>query len=176
MRSIRLLFCAVIVLLSRGTQLVVGAQEATPAATLALPAWVETWITAQETEDINAFAALYAFDATYEDVAGDVFMRSKLSIKEMMGIYAAHQDDVQIEPMAFYEGDGWAVLEWTISATEILSPDGELTRLPMTDIRVATVFELGEDGLIQRSSDYPDGLEAAIQLGHVATPVPQDGA
>jgi len=141
-----------------------------------LPAWVETWITTQEREDPRAFAALYAFDATYEDVAADIAVHDSLSIGEVMGTYAAHQDDVQITPRAFYEGDGWAVLEYTISATEILSPDLEITQRRMTDIRVATVFELGDDGLIQRSTDYPDGFEAALLLGHAATPVPEDGA
>lgn len=172
MRFVCLIILASIVLPWASTQ-ATGAQEATPAAALTLPTWAETWITSQEAEDITAFADLYAPDATYEVVGSDIAVHDVLSIREVLGMFAVHQDDVQITPLAFYEGDGWAVLEWTISATEVLSPDDEFTDLPMTDIRTATIFELGEDGLIQRSTDYPDGLTAAIQLGHVATPVPE---
>jgi len=60
--------------------------------------------------------------------------------------------------LAFFQGDGWALLEVNSSAT-----DAE-TGQRVTGVRIATVFEL-DGGLIRRSSDYYDLAGILAQLG-----------
>lgn len=139
------------------------AQEATPApAALDLPAWVQAWITTQEEEDLFGFTDLYTGKATYEVLGDGAKVYDKISIREVSGFHAADTQDFTIAPTAFYEGEGWAMLEYTMGW--VTSPPANV---PVTGIRVATVFILDDEGLITRSSDYYDGLEVSDQLGHI---------
>ena len=149
----------------------VRAQEATPgAAALDLPEWVQTWISTQEDEDIHGFAALYTPDATYEVLGDGIMVHDKFSIKEIAGMLAANGKEFTIVPTAFYAGDGWAVLEYTMGWVNVA-----VTPTQVRDVRTATIFLLNEDGLITRSSDYFDGLTVSEQSGFVlveGTPAP----
>ena len=91
------------------------AQEATPGAgALDLPIRIQTWISTQEDEDIHGFAALYTHDATYEVLGDGIMVHDKFSIKEIAGMLAANGNEFEIVPTAFYAGDGWAILEYTM--------------------------------------------------------------
>ena len=147
----------------------VRAQEATPAA-LDLPEWVQTWISTQETEDVLDFAALYTNDATYEVLGDGIKVYDKFSIKEIAAMLAANGNETDIVPTAFYAGDGWAVLEYSMGWV-----NSDVSKRRVRDVRVATVFILNEDDLITRSSDYFDGLTVSEQSGYMlveGTPAP----
>lgn len=147
----------------------IRAQEATPAA-LELPAWVQTWITTQETEDIHGFTDLYTHDATYEILGDHVAVHDSLSIREIAGMSAAAVKDFDIMPTAFHAGEDWAALEYTMSYTAMLQ-GGK----PVRDVRVVTVFDLDDAGLITRSTDYFDSMAIETQLGNMlveGTPAP----
>jgi steroid delta-isomerase-like uncharacterized protein len=71
------------------------------------------------------------------------------------------------------------VVEWTLTGTHA----GQFGALPpgtgqQVDVRVATVLELADDGLIQHDSEYWDFATVLAQLGvmpqaeAVATPAP----
>ena len=147
------------------------AQEATPGAVaLDLPDWVQTWISTQEDEDIHEFAALYTPDATYEVLGDGIRVHDKFSIKEIAGMLAANGNDLEIVPTAFYAGDGWAVLEYTMGWINFTVEETQVR-----DVRTATIFLLNEEGLITRSSDYFDGLTVSEQSGFMlveGTPEP----
>ena len=140
-----------------------GAQEATPApAAVDLPAWVQTWISTQEEEDLLGFADLYTPDATYEVLGDAAIVHDKISIREIAGFHAADTNDLTIAPTAFYAGEGWAVLEYTMGWVTSTP-----AKLPVTDLRASTVLIVNDEGLITRSSDYYDGLAVSDQLGYV---------
>ena len=146
------------------------AQDATPEATLDLPAWVQTWIATQETEDIHAFTDLYTHDATYEIIGDNVAVHDSLSIREVAGMSAAAVKDLDLVPTTFHAGEDWAVLEYTMSFSAMLA-GGK----PVRDVRVVTVFDLDDAGLITRSTDYFNDLAIQTQLGRMlvdSTPTP----
>ncbi|MFT4038340.1 MAG: hypothetical protein QM692_09190 [Thermomicrobiales bacterium] len=137
------------------------AQEATPGAALDLPEWVQAWITTQEEEDLFGFTDLYTGDATYEVLGDAAMVYDKISIREVAGFHAADTNDFTISPTAFYAGDGWAILEYTMGWVT-----SNAAKTPVTDIRAATVFILNDEGLITRSSDYYDGYAVSEDLGY----------
>jgi hypothetical protein len=153
-------FAFVLALLSAFVRPVQG-QEATPAA-IDLPAWVQTWISTQEAEDLSGFADLYTPNATYEVLGDAARVHDKISIREVAGFHAADTNDLVIVPNAFYAGDGWAILEYTMGWVTSNS-----AKTSVTDVPVATVFLLNDEGLITRSSDYYDGLVVSDQLGYI---------
>ena len=132
---VRVVFMAVFALTLLLGAVPVRAQEATPApAALDLPAWVQTWISTQETENILDFAALYTNDATYEVLGDGIKVHDKFSIKEIAAMLAGNGNDFDIVPTAFYAGDGWAVLEYTMGWV-----NSDLSKRRVSDVRVATV-------------------------------------
>lgn len=136
-------------------------QAATPGAgALDLPDWVQTWISTQEDEDIHEFATLYTPDATYEVLGDGIMVHDKFSIREIAGMLAANGNEFDIVPTAFYAGDGWAVLEYTMGWVNATVNESQVR-----DVRTATIFILNENGLITRSSDYFDGLTVSEQSG-----------
>jgi hypothetical protein len=139
------------------------AQEATPGTgALDLPDWVQTWISMQEDEDIHGFAALYTPDATYEVLGDGIMVHDLFSIKEIAGMLAANGNEFDIVPTAFYAGDGWAVLEYSMGWDNVT-----VDKTQVRDVRTATIFLLNEEGLITRSSDYFDGLTVSEQSGYM---------
>ncbi len=81
---------------------------------------------------------------------------------------------MSVELTNAYGGDGWAVAEWTLSATnQGLFPDAPV-ETPFS-LRNATVFAI-EGGKIVRSADYYDVATILTQLGLMpgagATPAP----
>lgn len=145
------------------------AQESTPVA-VELPAWVETWISTQETEDIHGFTDLYTHDATYEILGDNIAVHDSLSIREVAGMSVAALKDLDLVPTAFHAGDNWAVLEYTMSFAAMLDGGKQVS-----DVRVVTVFDLDDEGLITRSTDYFDSMAIQTQLGNMlveGTPAP----
>lgn len=147
------------------------AQEATPeVAALDLPDWVQTWIRTQEDEDIHGFADLYTPDATYEVLGNGIMVHDIFSIREIAGMFAANGKAFDIVPTAFYAGDGWAILEYTMGWNNFTVEETQVR-----DVRTATIFLLNEEGRITRSSDYFDGLTVSEQSGYMlveGTPAP----
>jgi steroid delta-isomerase-like uncharacterized protein len=137
----------------------VTAQPATPAASpVAVAPLVQAWMNAYSNQDPDAFAALYTPDGIYEDVPSGQTAQGHEAIADLAASYFASQDDFVFEPLAFFQGDDWALLEVNTSATDAESGQR------VTGVRIATVFEL-DDGLIRRSSDYYDLAGVFEQLG-----------
>ncbi len=166
----RVVFTAVLVLTLLLRVVPALAQEAPPAVVPNLPAWLQTWISTQETEAVLDFAALYTSDATYEVLGDGIKVHDTFSIKEIAAMLAGNGNEFDIEPTAFYAGDGWAVLEYTMGWV-----NSDVSKRQVSDVRVATVFILNDEGLITRSSDYFDGLTVSEQSGYTlveGTPSP----
>jgi steroid delta-isomerase-like uncharacterized protein len=161
MRRFSVSLAAVVVLLAGIVTMStsVTAQPATPAASpVAVSPLVQAWMTAYSSQDSDAFAALYTPDGIYEDVPSGQAAQGHEAIAELAASYFESQDDFVFEPLAFFQGDGWALLEVNTSATDAESGQR------VTGVRIATVFEL-DDGLIRRSSDYYDLAGVFEQLG-----------
>jgi steroid delta-isomerase-like uncharacterized protein len=135
------------------------AQPATPAvSSVTVSPLIQAWMNAYSSQDPDAYAALYTPDGIYEDVPSGQAAQGREAIAELVAGYFATQADFVFEPVAFFQGDGWALLETDTSATDLE------TGKRITGIRFATVFEL-DDGLIRRSSDYYDLVGVFEQLG-----------
>jgi steroid delta-isomerase-like uncharacterized protein len=161
MRRFSVSLAAVVVLLAGIVTMStsVTAQPATPAASpVAVSPLVQAWMTAYSSQDSDAFAALYTPDGIYEDVPSGQAVQGREAIAALATGYFESQDDFVFEPLAFFQGDGWALLEVNTSATDAESGQR------VTGVRIATVFEL-DDGLIRRSSDYYDLAGVFEQLG-----------
>jgi steroid delta-isomerase-like uncharacterized protein len=161
MRRFSVSLAAVVVLLAgivtMGTS--VTAQPATPAASpVTVSPLVQAWMNAYSSQDSDAYAALYTPDGIYEDVPSGQAAQGHEAIAELATGYFETQKDFVFEPLAFFQGDGWAVLETNTSATDTESGQR------VTGVRFATVFEL-DNGLIRRSSDYYDLVGVFEQLG-----------
>ena len=132
---------------------------ATPAASpVAVPPLFQAWLNAYIVEDPDAFATLYTLDGRYEDVPSGQTAQGREAIAALAAGFFTYQDNYAFAPLAFFQGDGWALLEVNSSAT-----DAE-TGQRVTGVRIATVFEL-DDGRIRRSSDYYDLAGVFEQLG-----------
>ena len=137
----------------------VSAQAGTPTASpVTVPSLVQAWMNAYTSQDPDAYAALYTPDGIYEDVPSGQAAQGHEAIAELATYYFESQHDFVFEPLAFFQGDGWAVLETNTSATDAESGQR------VTGVRIATVFEL-DNGLIRRSSDYYDLAGVFEQLG-----------
>ena len=81
-------------------------------------------------------------------------------------VYAAFPD-FTVTPANAFGRDNRAVVEWTLTGTY----SGSRTLPPGTgqqvDVRVASVLELADDGLIQRDSEYWDFATVLTQLGEM---------
>lgn len=136
-----------------------AAQDAPPEpAAIAVPAVFQRWFATYEAEDAAGFAALYTPDGVYEDVASASAAEGTAAIQETAEAYFANQDDYSFVPVSFIQGDDWAAMEFLLSATDVASG------IRITDVRVATIFELDGDR-IRRSSDYYDLYGVLGQLG-----------
>jgi steroid delta-isomerase-like uncharacterized protein len=150
------------------------AQDASPPAGAA-PDVVLDWIDAWDAADSAAIAALYAADGVYEDVPSNHTLTGG-EIETSLAEYLGGLGDVSVELTNAYGGDGWAVAEWTLSATnQGLFPDAPVGA-PFS-VRNATVFAI-EGGEIVRNADYYDVATILTQLGLMpgagaaATPTP----
>lgn len=148
----------------------VRAQDASPTpASVAVPPLFQHWFATYEAEDAAGFAALYTPDGIYEDVASASAAEGTAAIQETAEAYFANQDDYAFAPVSFVQGDDWAAMEYLLSATDVASG------IRITDVRVATIFELDGDHIL-RSSDYYDLYGVLDQLGLLpADEAPADG-
>ena len=137
----------------------VQAQDASPTpAVVAIPPLFQQWLATYEAEDAAGFAALYTPNGVYEDVASASAAEGTVAIEETAEGYFANQNDYAFVPVSFVQSDDWAAMEYLLSATDVASG------IRITNVRVATIFEL-EDGRIRRSSDYYDLSGVLDQLG-----------
>ncbi len=137
------------------------AQDASPPAGAA-PDVVLDWIDAWVAVDPAAIAALYAADGVYEDVPNNHSIAAA-DIETTLAEYVGALGDIVVELDSAHGGDGWAVAEWTLSATnQGLFPDAPVGA-PFS-VRNATVFAI-EGGEIVRSADYYDNATILTQLG-----------
>ena len=137
------------------------AQDASPPAG-AVPGVVLAWVEAWDAADSAAIAALYAADGVYEDVPAD-YSATGGEIELSLAGYLGGVGDVSAELDNAFGGDGWAVVEWTLSATnQGLFPDAPVGA-PFS-VRTATVFALDGDEIV-RSADYYDVATILSQLG-----------
>ena len=142
------------------------AQDATPAAATApevVLAWVDAWVAA----DPAAVAALYAADGVYEDVPNNHRIAAA-DIEASLAGYLGALGDIVVELDSAHGDAGWAVVEWTLSATN----QGLFADAPAGtpfSVRNATVFALEGDA-IARSADYYDNATILTQLGLLPPP------
>ena len=149
------------------------AQDATPDdATVVLPPPLQDMVEAINAVDSAAIAALYAEDGTHEDVPAGVVARGREEIAAFVDETLSQFRDVRFEPLFGHVAGDLAVLEYSLSVTDLQSG------LPVV-YRGVLVFEL--DGtLIRRSTDSYDLASILGQLGQLeasaasagATPVP----
>jgi len=144
------------------------AQTATPGAEAALPPVLQQWFAAAEAGDGDALAALYTDDGVYEDVPTNTVLQSHKAIAEFFTRISAQQQDVHADVRAVHPTDDGAVLEYTVSGTDLESGK-HVTYVG------AIIFELEGDA-IRRSADYYDIAGILAQLGMLpmgqATPTP----
>ena len=138
------------------------AQEATPAAGPSiLQAYSEAW----SSGDAAEVGALYTEDAVRDDVPTGMTSDGRAAIEALATALFASDDDVRLEVTDGFEGDNWAVVEWTFSGVHPAT-GREVT------FRGASVLEL-TDGLIAEERNYYDLPEMMAQIEAAsATPAP----
>jgi steroid delta-isomerase-like uncharacterized protein len=149
-----------------GVAQVSRAQEATARAE-ALPEIAVAFSEAWSSGDPEQLVAIYAGDALFEEVVlGGAVTHSRDELRAYAEtIYAAFPDFTATPLSAFVSGDR-VVIEWTLTGTYT----GQFGPLPsgtgqQVEVRVATILELTDEGLIQRDSEYWDFATVLAQLG-----------
>jgi steroid delta-isomerase-like uncharacterized protein len=155
------------------------AQEATPRSE-ALPEIAVTFSEAWSSGDPDRLVAIYAEDALFEEVVlGGAVTHSRDELRAYAeALYAAFPDFTATPVSGFVSGN-WAIVEWVLTGTYT----GQFGSLPPgtgqpVELRVATVLELDDDGMIRRDSEYWDSATVLTQLGAMpeaevaATPAP----
>jgi steroid delta-isomerase-like uncharacterized protein len=161
MHGLRICLSSLAFLLAGSVAMSAGttAQPATPTtSSVSVSPLVQAWMDAYTSQDPDAYAALYTSDGIYEDVPSGQAAQGHEAIAELVAGYFETQADFVFEPLAFFQGEGWAFLETNTSATDLD------TGQRIAGVRIATVFEL-DNGLIHRSSDYYDVAGILAQLG-----------
>lgn len=138
------------------------AQEAPPTAGQSiLQAYGDAW----SSGDAAEVGALYTEDSVRDDVPTGMTSHGRAAIEALATALFATDDDVRLEVTDGFEGDNWAVVEWTFSG---LHP---ATGREVT-FRGASVLEL-TDGLISEERNYYDLPEMMAQIEAAsATPAP----
>jgi steroid delta-isomerase-like uncharacterized protein len=180
MRRLPTFFIAVAIgfwVLLSGSGTALRAQDASPAAE-ALPQIAIDFGNAWSSGDPEQLVAVYAEDAVFEEVVLDGAVthgRDELRAYAE-AVYVAFPDFTATPVSGFADGNR-AVLEWVLSGTY----EGTFGTLPpgtgqRVEVRVATVLELTDDGLIAHDREYWDLATLLDQLGLMpgseATPEP----
>lgn len=144
----------------------VRAQEASP-ATGELPQIAIDYATAWSSGDPEQVAALYAEDAVFEEVVlGGAVTTGRDELRAYADAVYAAFPDFTATPVSGFASGNQAVLEWILSGTYT----GQFGPLPPgtgqeVEVRVATVLDLTDDGLIQHDREYWDFATLLTQLG-----------
>lgn len=153
-------YVLIVILMSGATTAL--AQEATPAAGQSiLQAYGDAW----SSGDAAEVGALYTEDAVRDDVPTGMTSDGRAAIEALATALFATDDDVRLEVTDGFEGENWAVVEWTFSGVQ-LATGREVT------FRGASVLEL-TGGLIAEERNYYDLPEMMAQIDAAsATPAP----
>jgi steroid delta-isomerase-like uncharacterized protein len=133
------------------------AQESgTPAP---LPPLLEQLLKAVDDRDIAAFMALYAEDASHEDVPAGILARGREEIQAYVEGVWGQFPDLTFDAIAGHQAGDLAWIEYRFSATD---PESGQT----FSIRGIVVMEL-EGELVRRSADYSDFTNVLVQIGQL---------
>jgi steroid delta-isomerase-like uncharacterized protein len=153
------------------------AQEA-KARSEALPEIGLVFSEAWSSGDPEQLVGIYAEDALFEEVVlSGTVTHSREELRAYAGALYAAFPDFTATPVSGFVSGNWAFVEWMLTGAYTgqfgsLPPD---TGQPV-ELRVATVLELHDDGLIRRDSEYWDSATVLTQLGAMpeaaATPAP----
>ena len=153
------------------------AREAT-ARSEALPEIAFAFSEAWSSGDPEQLVAIYAEDALFEEVVlGGAVTHGRDELRTYAGAVFAAFPDFTAAPVNAFASGNRVVVEWILTGTYT----GQFGPLPPgsgqeVDVRVATVLELTDNGLIQRDSEYWDfatvltQLEVMAQTESAATP------
>ena len=142
------------------------AQEATGPAE-ALPEIAVAFSEAWSSGDPEQLVAIYAEDALFEEVVLDgAVTHSRDELRAYAGALYAAFSDFTATPVSGFVSGNRAVVEWVLTGAYT----GQFGPLPpgtgqQVELRVATVLELDDDGLIRRDSEYWDSVTVLTQLG-----------
>lgn len=131
------------------------------AAQEAIPQLLAAWAAAWTAHDPAGLAALYAPDATYQEIPTASSVRGREEIESFVEASLAAFANLHVTPRSGFQAEKWAVLEGVFAAT---SAAGRPISVPF-----AAVFEL-EGELIRRSADYFDLNAVLEQSGAVPEP------
>lgn len=149
------------------------AQEAT-AQSETLPEIARVFSEAWSSGDPEQLIAIYAEDALFEEVVlGGAVTHGRNELRAYAGTVYAAFPDFTATPMNAFASGNRVVVEWTLTGTYT----GQFGPLPpgsgqRVNVRVATVLELTDRGLIQRDSEYWDFATVLTQLGVMAQAEP----
>ena len=139
-------------------------------------AFSEAW----SSGDPDQLVAIYAEDALFEEVVlGGAVTHSRDDLRAYAGALYGAFPDFTATPVSGFVSGNRAVVEWVLTGAYT----GQFGPLPpgtgqQVELRVATILELDDEGLIQWDSEYWDFATVLTQIGampHVevaATPAP----
>jgi steroid delta-isomerase-like uncharacterized protein len=137
----------------------VAAQEASPAASMALPPLLHQASETFNSGDAAAVAGLYTEDGVHEDIPAGVRAEGREEITAYVATVFGQLDDFRFEPVFGRLEGNLAVLEYTLTGT-----DPESGR----SVTYQGVIVAEYDGdLIRRSTDYYDLATILSQLGQL---------
>jgi steroid delta-isomerase-like uncharacterized protein len=135
----------------------IGAQEASPAASVALPPLLQQASETFNSGDAAAVAALYAEDGIHEDIPAGVRTQGREEITAYVAEVFGQLNDFRFEPIFGRLENDLAVLEYTLTGTD---PNSGRS----VSYQGVIVAEY-EGDLIRRSTDYYDLATILNQLG-----------
>jgi steroid delta-isomerase-like uncharacterized protein len=143
-----------------------GAQDASPTAA-ELPKIAVAFGEAWSSGDPDQLVAIYAEDGIFEEVVlGGAVTTGRDELRAYAeAVYAAFPD-FTATPVGGFSSGNQAVLEWVLSGTYT----GQFGPLPpgtgqAVEVRIATVLDLTDDGLIAHDREYWDFATLLDQLG-----------
>lgn len=142
------------------------AQEGSPMAG-EMPSVAVAFAEAWSSGDPDQVAAIYAEDALFEEVIlGGAVTTNRDDLRAYVGAVFAGFPDFTATPVAAYQMGDVVVVEWVLTGTY----QGTFGTLPPgtgqpVEVRLASVLEVGSDGLITRDSEYWDLTTLLSQVG-----------
>jgi steroid delta-isomerase-like uncharacterized protein len=111
---------------------------------------------AWSSHDPDHFASIFSAGCLYEDIPLGVAARGTEQIRDHMRDWLSSSSDIVMTLTKDVLSDGMAAMEWTYTGTH----DGVLEGIQPTgrayEFRGASVFHVGDDGLIGSCVDYWD--------------------
>jgi len=133
--------------------------------------WLDDYLAAWNSHDVEKIASFFTDECVYEDVALGKINRGKEELKAFITATFNAIPDFKLELKSSFSAGEWMATEGDMSGKQA----GEYFGIPATgkrfSVRGASILEL-RGGMIRRNSDYYNGASVLQQVGLLPTAPP----